>query len=167
VRAERATPALQEEFCARLHQHRKIVFKVANVYGLLLIVLGARTIHLINRIDYSAPIVTIQKQLARLRGFYIRCGMTIGIAWWLLWIPFMTMVLGFAGVDVIRSAPGMVVAGTLGGIAGLLLTLWFHHWSRRRDRPRLARFMNESVTGTSLLSAQAFIDELAEFEKES
>ena len=30
----------------------------------------------------------------------------------------MTMSLGFAGVDVIRKAPGMILAGTLGGLQG-------------------------------------------------
>lgn len=51
------------------------------------------------------------------------------------------------------------------GAAGLLATLWFHRWSRSPDRPRLAKAMRESVIGSSLLRAQARLDEIERFER--
>ena len=50
------------------------------------------------------------------------------------------------------------------GIAGLLATWWFHRWSRDPSRPKLAKFMDDSVTGSSLRKAQSLIDEIAAFE---
>ncbi len=137
-----------------------------HAYGILLIIFGARTALLIKKIDYAAPVVTIQRELAQLRSFFIRSGMAIGLVWWLLWIPMMTMIFGFLGADLVRNAPSVIYVGSAVGIAGLGFTYWLYHWSRHPDRPHLAKIWNESVTGKSLLKTQRFLDEIAQFERE-
>jgi hypothetical protein len=52
------------------------------------------------------------------------------------------------------------------GIAGLLGTWWFHRWSRSASRPKLARAMEDSVTGGNLRKAQAILGEISHFEAE-
>ena len=67
--------------------HLRAAGFVMHAYGVLLIVLGARTIGLANRLDYAAPVVAIQKQLAALTHWYVWCGLAVGPVWWLLWMP--------------------------------------------------------------------------------
>ena len=56
-------------------------------YGIMFIAFGARDLLLIRRIDYSAPVVGVQKQLAGVRRLYVLGGMLVGLPWWLLWLP--------------------------------------------------------------------------------
>ena len=64
---------------------------LVHAYGLAITILAGITLGMIRRIDYAAPVLGIQKQLAELRRFYIRNGMVAGLSWWLLWMPFMAM----------------------------------------------------------------------------
>ena len=147
-------------------RHLMLAGLTMHAYGVLMIIVGGRTVYLIRQIDYSAPVVRIQRQLGQLRRFYVRGGMTIGLAWWLLWIPFMMMTFGFLGADLTATAPSVVYVGTGVGVAGLCLTLWLHSWSRRANHTRLAQFVTDSVTGSSLLKAQRVLDQIAQFEQE-
>ncbi|MGY1426422.1 serine/threonine protein kinase [Lysobacter sp. A289] len=140
---------------------------VVHAYGIATMIAGGVTLGLIGKIDYAAPVVRIQKQLAKLRRFYVASGAAVGLAWWVLWVPFL-MVL--AGLD--RNAEGLawlqswVYISLAFGFAGLLATWWFHRWSRHPSRPRLTKAMDDSVTGGSLLRAQARIDEIERFERQ-
>ena len=140
---------------------------VVHAYGLAITILGGVTLGMIGRIDYAAPVLGIQQQLARLRRFYIRGGMVAGLSWWLLWVPFLIVLAGLDGNADGQSWLGSYLAiSTSVGIAGLLATWWFHRWSRHPSRPRLAKAMDDSLTGSSLRKAQRLLDELAQFEKE-
>jgi len=153
-------------------QHREVTHLliaglIVHMYGVLMILLGARTLWLINQIDYAAPIVAIQKQLAQLRSFHIRNGLWAGLPWWLLWMPFMMIAfMGLFDADLYADAPSVIYGGTAIGVVGLLATWGFHRWSRYPRRPRLAKFVQDSVTGVSLRRAQAELDEIARFEQE-
>ena len=138
---------------------------VVHIYGVAAIALAGETMSLIRNIDYAAPVMAIQKQLAKLRRFYILNGMISGLTWWLMWIPVLMVLAGLAGVDLYARAPSVVWIGLGVGIAGLLATGWFHRWSRR-ERPLLAKAMEDGITGGSLLKAGRFLDEIAQFEKE-
>jgi serine/threonine-protein kinase len=52
--------------------------------GLSMIGLGAAMQVLIARIDYSAPVLAIQRQLAQVRTLYVYGGLAVGLPWWLL-----------------------------------------------------------------------------------
>jgi serine/threonine-protein kinase len=146
--------------------HLLIAGILLHLYGIVTIVFGARTLWMIHHIDYAAPVLSIQKQLADLRRFYIRNGMLAGMSWWLIWIPFLMLLMGMFRVDLYAHAPSVIYIGTGIGVVGLLGVWLLHRCSRDGRRPRLARFLHDSMTGTSLLEAQAVIDEVARFEKE-
>ena len=138
---------------------------IVHVYGVALIACGGMVQAMISAVDYSAPVLDIQKRLARLRKFYVRTGMVVGLAWWLIWMPVMAAVfMTLFGADMYLNAPSVFAIGGAVGVVGLLATWWLHRWSRHPSRPRLAKAMEDSVTGRSLRRAQALADEIARFE---
>lgn len=138
-----------------------------HAYGLAITILGGITLGMISGIDYAAPVLGIQQQLARLRRFYVRGGMIAGLSWWVLWLPFLVVLTGLGGnADGQSWLLSFLAINTAAGIAGLLATWWFHRWSRHPSRPRLAKAMDDSLTGGSLRKAQRVLDELAQFERE-
>jgi len=140
---------------------------IVHAYGLAITILGGITLGMISRIDYAAPVLGIQKQLAQLRRFYIRNGLFAGLSWWLLWAPFLIVLAGLDGnADGQTWLLSFLTINTGVGVAGLLATWWFHRWSRHPSRPRLAKAMEDSLTGGSLRKAQRLLDELAQFEQE-
>ncbi|MFD0740483.1 serine/threonine protein kinase [Lysobacter koreensis] len=139
---------------------------VVHAYGVACIVAAGITLGLMSGLDYAAPVLEIQKQLAKLRRFYVVSGMVVGLAWWLLWLPVIVVLAGFDGRDLLMQAPEFIWISALVGVGGLLATWWFHRWSRHASRPRLAQAMDDAVTGRSLRKAQRALDEIAQFEKE-
>lgn len=139
-----------------------------HLYCLGLIVFGAVMQTQIARIDYSAPVLIIQRQLLRLRRTYAVGGaLVVGLPWWFLYIPLM-IVLADAGrgANLFHTAPLFVYIGLAGGAVGLLATWWFHRWSHQPKRARLARALDDSTAGSSIRRAQRALDELARFEQE-
>ncbi len=139
---------------------------IVHAYGLAITLIGGITLAMIHRIDYAAPVLGIQQQLAQLRRFYIRNGLIAGLSWWLLWMmPAVVLVLA-GDVDVSLSVRRFLYANAGVGVAGLLATCWFLRWSGHGSRPRLAKAMHDSLTGGSLRKAQRVLDEIEQFRKE-
>lgn len=139
---------------------------VVHAYGVVCIIAAGIVLGGIGRIEYAAPVLEIQKRLAHVRRAYIVSGMVAGLPWWFLWVPLLIVLLGLAGVDLYAHTPATVWIGLGVGALGLLATAWFHRWSRNPARPRLARAVENAVTGASLRRAQAQLDELQRFERE-
>ena len=143
--------------------HLRAAGLILHAYAVLLIVLGVRTIELAGRLDYAAPVVAIQKQLAALTRWYVWCGLAIGPVWWLLWMPLVMVLAALAGVDVLARAPRWFASWSVFGLAGLALTLAAYRWARY-VWPALGRYMDDAATGVSLRRARAVIDEIRRFE---
>lgn len=140
---------------------------LVHAYGLAITITAGITLGKISQINYAAPVLGIQKQLAELRRFHIRNGMVAGLSWWVLWLPLMAMFfMGAFGADLYANAPSVIWISAGVAIAGLATTAWFHRWSRHPNRPHLAQAMEDSMTGGSLRKAQRLLDELAQFERE-
>lgn len=137
-----------------------------HAYGVAAIVLAGCTLGLIQSINYSAPVLTIEKQLAKLRRFYVFNSMMVGLPWWLIWVPVLMVLAGIAGVDLYAQAASVVWIGLGIGFAGLLATWWFHRWSRDPRRARLGKRLDDSATGGSILKMQGILDEIRRFEQE-
>lgn len=137
-----------------------------HVYGVLLIVAATRTLWLLTRIDYAAPVVAIQRQLGDVRHWYARSGLAIGMSWWLLWMPFVMVMAALAGFDMFARAPGVFSLGTAIGLAGLLLNWGLYVASRRPRWAWIARLNDDAMTGASLRRAQAALDEVHRFEED-
>lgn len=144
--------------------HLLIAGLLVHATGVSMIMFGALMEALIARIDYSAPVLTVQRQLAQLRKVYVRGGLAIGLPWWLLWIPFLIVLFGYAGADLYEHAPSVIYSSIAVGIAGLLGTWWFVRWAGMR--PRLADRLERGAAGGSLNRAQGIIEEIARFERE-
>ncbi|MEO6103034.1 MAG: serine/threonine protein kinase, partial [Pseudoxanthomonas sp.] len=115
-------------------QHRDVVHLfyvglILHIYGVVTIIAAGVTLGRIRGIDYSAPVLGIQKQLASVRSAYVGSGLIVGHAWWLLWIPFAVVVFEFVGVDIYTVAPGFVFTSVAIGLAGLLAMGVFHYWA--------------------------------------
>ena len=138
---------------------------VLQIYAVLMIVLGLRVIVSIRTLNLDAPVVEIQRALARLRRSYVMTGFVVGLPWWLLWIPLAMVVFG---VDLNgRFSWAWLVINVVIGIAGIAATLWYfrHLWIEPEDSERRRR-IEASVSGKSFHRAQGFLDEIARFERE-
>nr|WP_298122034.1 serine/threonine protein kinase [uncultured Pseudoxanthomonas sp.] len=139
---------------------------VVQLYGIATVAMAGETLRRMREVDCAQPIIEIQTRLARLRRTYIVNGMLTGLPWWFMWVPVLVVLVGLGGSDLYARAPGVVWIGLGVGAAGLAATFWFHRWSRDPARPRLAKAMEDSVTGGSLRRARAQIEEIARFEAE-
>jgi hypothetical protein len=136
-----------------------------HVYGVLMIVLGLRVIVSVRTLDLDAPVVEIQRAIAKLRRSYVMTGFVVGLPWWVLWIPLVMVVFGF---DPMSSASRpWLAANLIIGVAGIAGTLWYYRslWAEPVDSER-RRSVEESASGKSFRSAQRFLDEIARFERE-
>src|SRR5450755_255194 len=137
---------------------------VVHLYGIASIVAAALVLAAIRRMDYAAPVVAIQTQLARLRRSYIASSLALGLSWWILWIPF-ALVAFYVAFHVnlyvhMREPIWWMVAS---GVAGLLLSVWFLIWSRSATRQSLSKAVDDVATGFSLRRARSHLDELTAF----
>ena len=140
---------------------------IMHVYGILLIVLAGVMLDRVRKIDYAAPVTEIQLQLARLRVFYIRCGMAVGLPWWVLWVPFSIAASAVLfNVDMYARMPLALNASIGFGFAGLFATWLFRRWSLHPSRSALRSRLENSAAGSSLRKAEQRMDEIVRFEKE-
>ena len=139
---------------------------LVHAYGVLTIASAGVVLAQLGKLDYSMPVLDIQKQLLRTRTLYIRSGMLAGLPWWLLWIAILQVFTGLGDVDLLAKAPSLVWISYGIGIAGLLATWWFHRWARRPERAEFGHKMDDSLTGGSLRRALAQLDELQRFERD-
>jgi hypothetical protein len=149
-----------------VHPHAVAVIAagvLVHAYGIACIVGAGVTLHAMSAIDNAAPVLEIQKQLMRVRRAYVIGGMVLGLPWWFLWIPFVMVLAGLAGVDLFARASAFVAWGLAVGVAGMLGTWWVFRWSRR---PARTRGLDDALSGASLRRARAQLAELERFERE-
>lgn len=140
---------------------------VLHAYSVFTIMAAGVVLGQMSKVDYAAPVLEIQKQLLRVRTYYIRSGMVAGLPWWFLWVVILMVLAGLGGGDLLARAPGMVWGGLGVGAIGLAATTWFHRWSRRPERAAFGSKLDDSLTGGSLRRAQAELAELIRYEHES
>ncbi|MBA2431071.1 MAG: hypothetical protein H0V56_03025 [Chthoniobacterales bacterium] len=137
-----------------------------HAYGLMMILFAARDLFLIKRMDYAAPVLTLQKQIAELRRWHVRAGLWFGIAGCFIWIPLLLMIFYALGADVWARNPEVVGWFAVSGLASLGVLLAIIFWSRRNGREKMARNLENSSAGRSVNRAQALLDEIERFERE-
>lgn len=137
---------------------------VLHAYGVASIVLGGVTLGTLSRLDYGTAVVTLQKRLLGLQRLYVAGSIALGLAWWLMWIPFAIVAFAWVGVDfaghVAPAMPWMIG----GGVAGLAATLVFHRWAQQR--PTLYAWLQKRMKGPSLLAATGELEALRKLESE-
>ncbi|WHZ18948.1 MAG: hypothetical protein OJF55_001097 [Rhodanobacteraceae bacterium] len=137
---------------------------VVHLYCIGLIVVGALVQSGVARIDFGAPVLTIQRQLLCLRRTYAVAGaLAVGLPWWFLTAPLLVVLSRGA---IMHTAPSVIWIQLAIGAAGLLATWWFHRWAHHPRRAEFGRRLDDSAAGGSIRRAQAALDEIARFEKE-
>jgi len=123
----------------------------------------------LRNLDYSSPMLDIQKKLAKLRAERIR---VTKWTWWLaplLWVPLLIVALkGLFGVSAYAVLnTNWLIANVLFGVAVIPLMVWVskRYADRMNRSPRIQRLMDD-IAGGDLKAATAFLDELSRFEKE-
>jgi len=138
---------------------------LVHAFGVAHAALAGITLGLVGSIDYSAPVLRIQKQMARLRRFHAVNSNVCGAPWWVMWV---LVVVAFAGLGEARPTAGTPLWIQLSlalGIVGWLGTYALAWWARRRARiaGRDGGLVDESL---SIRRGRALLDELAEFERD-
>jgi len=114
---------------------------------------------LITRINFAAPVVTIQRYLAYLRHWEIR---SFKWGWMVVWalLPAMLIVSvkAVAGVDLWASWPAPITWMAIGSAVGMLASYLFDHWARGRT--------DCIYVGHSVTAAQAALDEIDQFARD-
>ena len=121
-------------------------------------------------VDFSAPVLDIQKRLAALRNERAR-----GFQWAFLtgqvlwWIPFVTVLFwGVFGVNLYTLSeftPRFMAINIMVGVALVPIGLWVAHMvGPRLAASKFGRSMIDAVTGRDLAEARALADRLRQFE---
>lgn len=141
-----------------------------HIYAIAECVIGGRNLWLIGAIDYAAPILTIQQQLARLRNAYLRSSFWLGNAWWVMWAPLLFVLVPWENPWLPDSAmygPGpwrFALTSTTFGILAIVLVVWLMEVWRRRNPKTLRKFEDQSSRG--IARARELLNEIAVFERE-
>lgn len=137
---------------------------LVHAFGLLNVVLAGITLGLVASIDYGAPVLRIQAQMARLLRVYGLNAAACGMPWWIMWV---LVVVAVAGLDPQRAqagTPAWIWISLALGIAGLVGT-----WLYPRLRPRTVRDGIDARCvadgGDGIRRGQRLLDELARFER--
>lgn len=147
------------------HLHRPDVLVcgvVAHAYGTLLVIFAARNLYLIQRIDYAAPVLDIQRRIAALRAFRVRVETPVNaVVGCFIWIPVLWVNLAVYGIELWSPAfARWAIASGLTGLAVLVVVVWVMR------RMGYGRKIEDQSAGRSVLRAEAVLDEIARFERE-
>jgi len=137
---------------------------VLHAYFLGMIIVAAMVQTQIARIDFGAPVLTIQRQLLTLRKIYaVNGAFVVGLPWWFLTAPLLVVLTHGA---IMQKAPEAIWIQLAVGALGLLGTWWFYRWAHRPSRAALAQRLERSATGASIRRAQTAAADIARFEQE-
>jgi hypothetical protein len=154
------------------HVHELRFFVPAAILHALVIVSMASSIRqlvLIGTVDYGAPVVRIQRQLARARAVRIRTTKWLLLFAPLIWTPLaIVAVKGLLGVDSYRAFGIAFIWWNVGfGVVALaaLLMVARHVAVRGTERGWYQRLLDD-IGGRNLTRAISFVNDLARFERE-
>lgn len=152
-----------------LHEPRFLIPGLAlHAVAVTLIIVAGRQLAALHQIDYSAPVIEIQRRLGTLQ---IRMGKSVLwtlLASPLLWAPLVIVTLqGLFGVDAYAILGSRYLAANLGmGLAVLAVALWVarRYAGRMESAPRL-RALLRALGGHSLNRAIESLESLDRFER--
>lgn len=145
--------------------HQLVLGVLVQAFGLVLVVFSARNLALIQRIDYTAPVLDIQRRLLELRTWRVSVEApvfaSIGS---FIWIPLLLLELDWeAGVDVWARWPTFVGWLVSCGFVSLVLVLAVFglvRWTRH------LRWIEDNAAGKAVTRAQVMLTEITRFERD-
>ena len=137
-----------------------------------------RQLVVIAGVNYSLPVVAVQKKLGKLRILRIRTTKWAMTLSFVLWFPVLIVLLkGFLGLDAWRilgavgardaSFVAWVAANVVFGLVVALVMIWLsNRYANRMDRwPAIKRLL-DAFAGRSLTNALRSLDSIVQFETE-
>ena len=124
---------------------------------------------LLGRIDYSAPVVDIQKRLAELRAVRCRAWFRVLVLSPWLWILLLIVgVRGLGGGDVYAACGVPFVLGNLALGVAFTLAVWVASkvWAAKAPVSALREWLRDGLAGTSLTRAKTHLREAEAFAAE-
>jgi len=135
---------------------------LVHAFGVATAALAGMTITLAGTIDYSAPVLGIQKRMALLLRTHTLSANLCGRPWWIMWLPVVVAFAGLGEVDPAAGTPAWIPISLGIGIAGLLGTWAWSAWAAKRGR-------TDAPTGDGgdgIRRGQRLLDEIAQFERD-
>lgn len=133
-----------------------------HAFGVLTAVMAGLTMGLAGTVDYAAPVVSIQKQLARLLRVHALNANLCGAPWWIMWVLVVVAVAGLGDAPASTGTPAWIWINLALGACGTLATwAWTARRSRIGDDPHRPRC--DGADG--IRRARRVLDEIAEFER--
>ena len=130
--------------------------------SVVLIIIGVVRLVLALRIDYTKPVLAIQRSLAALQAFEVHSFHAMWFGCCMIPVALVAMVMGFAGVELWERAP-VYIASNFAICFMIGLAPWLlHRWARRRGG-RLAAWMDDFLRNRSIARAREAISEIDEF----
>ncbi|GAB2592267.1 hypothetical protein ISP15_14635 [Dyella jejuensis] len=138
------------------------------VFGILSIIFPARVLVFVYGLDYAAPVVEIQRRIARLRMWRVKVEAPVfGVLGTVIWIPALLMLAQYemdrSGINLWHSLPGSLFWLGLDGVMSLAAVVIVYGaliklgWRRR---------LEDSFAGKSVKRAEAALLEIVQFERE-
>lgn len=134
-----------------------------------LLMAGVRQLVALKAVDYSEPIVVIQRRLESLRAERIRTVILTLVCAPLLWTPLMIVALkGLFGMDAYATFGALyLIANLLFGLLLIALAVWISkRYEARMNRSPFVQSLMRDLAGKSLASAAAFLGSITDFEKD-
>jgi uncharacterized membrane protein YhaH (DUF805 family) len=163
----------------RATPHLVALGALGQLYAIALTAFAVVELVAISRIDYAAPVLTIQKRIAELRARRIRLAPFFVVTGCVMWLPVTLVVFNQLGgaerwADRPELVDWFVWAAQPGVLAWLLanlvivptLALLLLRWLRDPQRAWLAKRVDDELAGRSVLRAESMLAEIAEFERE-
>ncbi|TWI01002.1 hypothetical protein IP90_02624 [Luteimonas cucumeris] len=141
---------------------------LVHAFGVLTTAAAGITLGLMGSIDYSAPVLKIQKQMARLLRFYDLNAKACGLPWWIMWVPVVVAFAGLGEVDSQAATPDWIWISLAISVAGLLGTWGFQLWKQRTPAAQRSTREDGCIAdgADGIRRSQRILDEIARFEKE-
>ncbi|SHK04986.1 hypothetical protein SAMN04488028_102618 [Reichenbachiella agariperforans] len=141
---------------------------VFTLWAVLVCFTSVKEIELIMKLDYTAPVIELQRQLVTLRTTIIRY-FRVGVWVFPLYMGWVIMAFQvFFGVDIIAVADQTWLYSQLGFTIVFMfpLALWMHSKliPENADKKWMQRLLQGN--GSQVAGAQAFLGEIREFEEE-
>jgi len=142
------------------------------LHAAALCMIGVSVLELVvlGRVDFSRPVVAIQREISRARTIRIKSTLAMLLFACLLWTPMAIVAAkGLLGVD-LYAAFGLawIAANFLFGVGVIPLAIVLSRRSGERiRRASFARRLADDIAGRSLSRASAFLADIEEFEREA
>lgn len=134
-----------------------------HVFGVANLVLAGITLGGIAGIDYSAPVMAIQNQHARLLRRYLLNSYVCGFGWWLMWMPITLAVAGLGHLNLATQALPFLWSGLAVSAIGFAGTGLYFQRLKKRSALDVAS-VGDGADG--IRRARRTLDEIARFERD-